>query len=106
MSLPGTIPQAEALELPDEAQIEILPAGELLLNQMPVAGPDDAELSGLLAVLVRLREAAEASKSEALVTIVPHRNCRHQRIVDVLNVSAKAEIAGVTFAPPSEGGEG
>lgn len=99
MSLPGTVSQEEALVLPDEVQIHITANGALLLNQMSVATPDDADLAELLNILVRLRLSAESMKTDPLVTIVPDPDCRHQRIVDVLNTAAKAKISGVTFAP-------
>jgi hypothetical protein len=43
-----------------------------------------------------------ANKTEALLTIDADDAALQQRIVDVLNVCAKAEITGVTFADASE----
>ena len=102
MSLPGTVPQEEMLDLPDEVQIRVIANGELRLNEMVVAKPDDKEMRELFTVLLRLRKAAEANRTEPLVTIAPDKDCRHQRIVDVLNTCAQAGIGGVTFTPAAD----
>jgi biopolymer transport protein ExbD len=60
------------------------------------------ELPNLLATLLRFKESSDANKSEALVTIDPEDHAQHQRIVDVLNACAKAQITGVTFAENEE----
>jgi biopolymer transport protein ExbD len=101
LSLPGTVAQEEALDLPDEQQIAITREGAVVLNDLKVAEPADKEMPALFATLPRFKEAAGANKSEALLTIAADDRCTHQRIVDVLNVCARAEITGVTFAGTS-----
>ena len=46
-----------------------------------------------------------ANKTEAMVTVDVADNAQHQRVVDVLNVCAQAEISGVTFAGATEDAE-
>lgn len=102
LGLPGTVPQDEAVEIPDEQRITIEPNGQVILNEMPMDTPASSQLPMLLSTLVRFKESAEANKSEALITIDADDEASHQRIVDVLNACAKAGISGVTFADSSE----
>ncbi|GAB4167012.1 MAG: biopolymer transporter ExbD [Terrimicrobiaceae bacterium] len=103
MALPGTAAQEEALEIPDEQQLAIMADGTIVLNELPVATPADRDMPRLFSILRRFKQSADASKSEALVTISADDRSQHQRIVDVLNVCARAGISGVTFS--QSGGE-
>lgn len=98
MSLPGTVSQNEPVEFPDEQRIEILETGRVVLNEESVDSPETGELSRLQAILTRYKQSAEANKSSALVTLAAADRATHQRIVDVLNVCARAGITQVTFA--------
>lgn len=102
IGLPGTVAQEEAVEIPDEQRITIQGNGQVILNELPVDSPTSRDLPQLLGTLKRFKEGADASKSEALVTIDAADDTRQQRIVDVLNVCAKARITGVTFADREE----
>ena len=102
ISLPGTISQEEAIDFPDELQIIIQSNGQVIVNEMPTDSPTSPELPSLLSTLLRVKQSADANKTEALVTINPEDSAQHQRIVDVLNTCAKAQITGVTFASSDE----
>ena len=102
MTLPGTVAQEESLEIPDEQRISILENGQVALNDLPMDEPESRELPSLLKTLVRFKESADANKSEALITVDAADDSHHQRIVDVLNVCARAGIRGVTFAASEE----
>lgn len=102
IGLPGTVAQEESVDIPDEQRIVIAADGQVILNELPMDTATSRELPTLLGTLIRFKQAADANKSEALVTIDAHDDAAHQRIVDVLNVCAKAEITGVTFAENSE----
>lgn len=102
LALPGTVAQETSVDLPDEQRIVITPNGDIALNELLVGGPDDQELPQLLKTLIRFKEASDANKSEALITIDASDTATHQRIVDVLNVCAKANITNVTFAESAE----
>lgn len=102
IGLPGTISQEETVDIPDEQRIQILPDGQVVLNELPMDSPTSATLPTLVGTLKRFKESADANKSEALVTIDADDGAVHQRIVDVLNACARAEITGVTFADSSE----
>jgi biopolymer transport protein ExbD len=101
IGLPGTAVQEEVLDIPDEQRILIRADGQVLLNDLPLDSPGSPDMPSLLATLKRFKQSADANKSEALVTIDPEDAASHQSIVAVLNVCARAEIAGVTFADSS-----
>lgn len=103
IGLPGTVPSEESIDIPDEQRIKVLESGQVLLNDQPMDSPTSKEMPTLLGTLKRFKESADANKSEALITIDAEDGSLHQRIVDVMNVCAKAEITGITFA--DEGGE-
>ena len=98
MTLPGTVAQEEALDIPDEQRITIQDNGQIILNDLALDKPDSKELPALLGTLKRFKESSEANKSEALITIDVADSAVHQRVVDVLNACAQAGIQGVTFA--------
>jgi biopolymer transport protein ExbD len=102
IGLPGTVAQEEVLDIPDEQRILIRADGQVILNDLEMDSPTSSQLPTLLVTLVRFKETTDANKSEALVTIDAEDEATHQRIVDVLNVCAKAEITGVTFTDTGE----
>lgn len=102
IGLPGTVAQEETVDIPDEQRIIIRADGQVVLNDQPMDSPSSADLPTLFATLKRFKESADANKSEALITIAPADGSKHQWIVNVLNVCARAEIAAVTFADDSE----
>ncbi|MFM8807873.1 MAG: ExbD/TolR family protein, partial [Chthoniobacterales bacterium] len=98
LGLPGTVSAEEAVELPDEQRIRVEDDGSIVLNDSVLAAPNDTELVGLVATLKRFKESADANKADALVTLDAADGTNQQRIVDVLNACAKADITGVTFS--------
>jgi biopolymer transport protein ExbD len=102
IGLPGTVSQEEALDIPDEQRIQIQPNGQIVLNDQPVDSPVDAEMPSLFSTLKRFKASADSNKTEALITIDADDAANHERIVQVLNVCARAEITGVTFADSQE----
>ena len=102
IGLPGTVAQEEALEIPDEQRIQIQPNGQVVLNDQPMDSPASAEMPALLSTLKRFKESADSNKSEALITIDADDAANHERIGQVLNACAQANITGVTFADAGE----
>jgi biopolymer transport protein ExbD len=98
LGLPGTVSAEETVDLPDEQRIRIEDDGSIVLNDATLGEPSDAKLDALVATLKRFKESADANKSDALVTLDAADGALHQRIVDVLNACARADITGVTFA--------
>ncbi len=105
LTLPGTVAQEESIDLPDEQQIMILPDGSVVLNERKMAEPADSTMQLLFQTLTRFKQTSEANQAEPLITIAADDASKHQRIVDVLNVCARAGINGVTFADDSAQGE-
>ncbi len=101
LTLPGTVAQEETLDIPDEQRIDIVADGQVILNELPLDTPESRDLPTLVATLMRFKKASDAARTEPLVTLAPADATTHQRIVDVLNACAKAEIGGVTFAADS-----
>jgi biopolymer transport protein ExbD len=102
LGLPGTVSAEETVELPDEQRIRIEDDGSIVLNDSVLGAPADSDLAELVATLKRFKESSDANKSEALVTLDAADGTNHQRIVDVLNACARADITGVTFSDSSE----
>ena len=101
LGLPGTVSAEESVDLPDEQRIRIEDDGRIVLNDATMAEPGDAKLTELVATLKRFKESADANKNDALVTLDAADGTTHQRIVDVLNACARADITGVTFSDSS-----
>lgn len=106
IGLPGAVAQEEVVDLPDEQRIVIESSGQVVLNDLEIDAPGDPLLPELVTILKRFKEAAEFNRTDALVTLAPADDATHQRIVDVLNACAKAEIEGVTFADAGGGDDG
>jgi biopolymer transport protein ExbD len=101
LGLPGTVAAEESVELPDEQRIRIEDDGRVVLNDAVLGEPGDSALDALVATLKRFKESSDANRTEALVTLDASDGTDHQRIVDVLNACARADITGVTFSDRS-----
>ena len=97
IGLPGKVEQSESLDIPDELRISIQENGQVIMNDLAYDSPTSRRMPQLVGVLTRFQESAEANRTKALVTLVPEAAAKHQRIIDVLNACAVAEIKGVTF---------
>ena len=102
MTLPGTVSQDQALDIPEEQRVIIAENGQVILNDLPQDTPQSKELPTLLATLKRFKESCNANKTEAMVTVDVEDQAKHQRIVDVLNACAQADIRSVTFSGITE----
>lgn len=98
--LPGMLAQPKAVEMADEQIIEITENGRIFLNGREYDQGSEQMLPELAGLLVRYRMACEAAQTEALITISPDNETRHQRVIDVLNACAAADIKNVTFSAP------
>lgn len=96
--LPGTVEQSEALEMPDEQFIEIGPDGQVSVNDYLYDNPQAPVFMELAAMLSRFREASDANRVEAIVTLVPHNDTAHQFIVRTMDAVSIAGISSVNFA--------
>ncbi|MBU0718960.1 MAG: biopolymer transporter ExbD [Planctomycetes bacterium] len=96
--LPGALAQAQSVDLPDEQIIEVTETGRIFLNGREYDSAVSQDLPGLFALLVRYKQAADAGRTEAMVTIAAQDMAKHQRVIDVMNCCAGAGITNVTFS--------
>jgi biopolymer transport protein ExbD len=96
--LPGTSETAEPIDAPDEQFIEISAEGQATVNGYPYDSPAAVRYGELAAMLSRFRQACDASRIEAAVTIAPDSATPHQMIIRVMDACARAGIAAVSFA--------
>lgn len=97
MSLPSSVAQSTELKMPDEQIIEVLANGHIVLNDREYADPAKADLSDLEHTLTRYREASALMGTPAMITIAAEDDSRHERVIDVMNACAGAQITSVTF---------
>ena len=100
--LPGNAETQSATEMMDEMVIAITESGDVSLNDEPMDTPTSHELPALKSTLIRLKQAADQSKTPVLVTVVSEQQAKYIRTVDVLNALAVAGISNVTFTVSEE----
>lgn len=100
--LPGLVEQSDPLDIPDEQIIEIRPNGQVVVNESEIDSPEAPRFRELAAMLNRYRQASEANKVEAIVTIAPADGTRHAFIVKVMDACARAQITNVNFSIEEE----
>jgi biopolymer transport protein ExbD len=100
--LPGMVAQKQSVEMPDEQLIEVRDSGHVILNEQQYDSPDSMDLPNLVAMLTRYRMSCEAANIPAMITIMADDGTRHQRVIDVMNACAKAQIRNVTFNTSGE----
>jgi len=96
--LPGINVAAQSVDMPDEQVIEVRANGRVFLNSREFDTPGSQTLPELLGMLLRYKAASDASKNEAMVTILAEDDTPHQRVIDVMNACAAARIKNVSFA--------
>lgn len=97
LSLPSRVQQDEPLDMPEEQIIDILADGAVLLNGQAHDPPLDPALPRLTATLTRFRQAAADAQVPAFIVVQAEDDAHHQRVIDVLNACAVAQITLVSF---------
>ncbi|MCF7848388.1 MAG: biopolymer transporter ExbD [Kiritimatiellales bacterium] len=95
--LPAEVNQTQPIDLPIEVLIEIRQEGDIVIEGM-VFERNDFELDALILHLMTLREAAESSMSEMIVSIMPDDTALHGRIVQVMDACAAADVKNLSFS--------
>jgi len=98
IKLPGVVQQAVAVDMPDEQILEVRSNGRIMLNGREYGTVDSQEFPELVVTLDRYRQASDAARNKALITIWAEDEAKHQRVIDVMNACAAAGIENVTFA--------
>lgn len=97
-TLPGNVETAQETEMPDELTISVAENGQVSLNDEPISTPTDRELNQLYQEMMRARQNADSGKTKLLVTVQAEETARYERVINVLDILAKAEVTNVTFA--------
>ena len=95
--LPGTVETAKEVPFADEQVVQVTAAGDILLNEEPLAVAGDKEMTNLRAVLTRVKANCDAAKTPAVVVIASEPKAKHGRAMDVLDALAEVGIASVSF---------
>lgn len=95
--LPATVQQDEMKDIPVEVIVEIDPVGTVIVEgmQFPAADTILNDMAGHLRVL---KQVAASQNSPFFVNLLPHRDATHNRIVDVMDACAAAEVDSLTFS--------
>ena len=105
-TLPGSVESsssASADEPPEEVTIGINEEGEVSLNEDPIGMPNDTRLNELYIQMRQLADAASQASQKIIVTVAAEETVKYDRIMNVLDVLAKAKVSNVTFS--ATGGE-
>jgi biopolymer transport protein ExbD len=86
---------------PDEIAITIAEDGQVALNDDPLDSPEATDLKELAQNLKVLKESADSTQSQVLVTVLADEMAQYQRVVDVMDALSRAKIGNVTFAANS-----
>jgi biopolymer transport protein ExbD len=97
MTLPGRVKQSTTLKMPDEQIIEVRGDGRILLNGRVYDAGGNRNMPELTDTLNRFREASALTNTPAMITIQAHDKAIHQRVIDVMNACAAADIKYVSF---------
>ncbi len=95
--LPAKVESTDPITLPIEVLIEVSELGDILVDGM-VFGQGSDNLDDLIGQLVSLKEAADASKSELIVNILPADKALHGRIINVMDACAAAKVKNMSFS--------
>jgi biopolymer transport protein ExbD len=97
-TLPGNVDTAKETEMPDELTISVSENGQVSLNDEAISTPQDKELVQLFQEMKRAKQNADSGKTKLLVTVQAEETARYERVVNVLDVLAQAEVTNVTFS--------
>lgn len=84
-------------EVPVEALIEVRSDGSVFLEGMQFS-ETDRKLKDLQIQIVGLRQIAQRQGSDFHVNLLPHREARHARIIDVMDACAEAGVEQLLFS--------
>lgn len=95
--LPAKVEQQDPISMPIEVLIEVSDMGDISINGI-VFGQDGANLDDLISELITYKEAADASKSDFIVNILPADKALHGRIIKVMDSCAAADVKNMSFS--------
>ncbi len=95
--LPASVALDEMIDIPVEAVIEINEDGTVVLEGMRFAA-EDTGLGDLVNHIRGLKKVASSQRSPFFVNLLPHHNAIHERVIDVMDACAAAEVGSLTFS--------
>lgn len=95
--LPGTTEASNSVAFSDEQIITISEEGNVSLNDEPMDSPANQNLAQLKGTLLRLKENADAAKTQVIVTVISDEKAKYGRTIEVLDAIAVAKIECVSF---------
>ena len=99
LQLPAEDPPEQPDEaIPNEQIVEILPDGTVLLNRAPMDNITSRDMPQLTRTLTRLKQSSDRIGEKLVLTIDPDDRSPHQRMIDVLNAAADANVKLVSVA--------
>lgn len=94
--LPASVPPTKMIDIPVEALIFILEDGTVEMDGLRFS-PNDQKLNELSVQVGGLREMALSQNSPFSVTITPHADAFHERVVDVMDACAAVGVKNLSF---------
>jgi biopolymer transport protein ExbD len=94
--LPASVPPTKMIDIPVEALIYILDDGTVEMDGMRFS-PEDATLDELSIQLGGLKAIAETQQSPFSVTLTPHIDVLHERVIDVMDACAAVGVKNLSF---------
>ncbi len=98
----GTPALSDESTPPDEIMVTVEEDGIVTLNEEEFDAPADKALPNFTGTLMRLKQEADNRSAKVMVTIQAEEQARYERVIDVLNAMAKAQISNVTFTVGGE----
>lgn len=98
----GTPALSDESTPPDEIMVTVEEDGIVTLNEEEFDTPADKALPNFTGTLMRLKQEADHRNAKVMVTIQAEEQARYERVIDVLNAMAKAQISNVTFTVGGE----
>ncbi|MES2507209.1 MAG: biopolymer transporter ExbD [Verrucomicrobiota bacterium] len=98
----GTPALSDETTPPDEIMVTVEESGAVTLNEEEFDSPTDKALPNFTNTLFRLKQEADHRNAKVMVTIQAEEQARYERVIDVLNSMAKAQIGNVTFTVGGE----
>lgn len=95
--LPANVPQTEKVKVPLEVLIEIDENGTVVFEGLQFPA-DDVLLNDLASQVRALKAVAKSQQSPFFVNILPDSNAFHERVINVMDACAAAEVESLTFS--------
>lgn len=94
--LPASVPPSKMIDVPVEVLIFILDDGTVEMDGMRFS-PSDRILDELSVQVAGLKEIADSQQSPFSVTVTPHEDAYHARVIDVMDACAAAGAKNLSF---------